>query len=74
MDDDLERTRCVSAAETRLAYLSLVASRICGDGTPCMRDDCVFCEPVNRLIDQRGDECEARGCTVYRCVYDKVGV
>ena len=70
MEGDLMVTRCVSAAETQQAYADLVNSKLCGDGRPCMRDDCRYCGPVNRLIDLRGDQCEARGCTLAKCIYD----
>lgn len=67
---DLKPTKCVTAEDTRQAYLNLVASRKCGKGTPCMRDSCKHCRPINLLIDLRGQQCEARGCTLRSCIYD----
>lgn len=61
---------CITADETRSAYLELVSSRVCGDGVPCLHDECEHCGPVMALVDQRSDECEARGCTINRCVFD----
>lgn len=62
----------MSASETRAAFLALAASRVCNDGAPCLRDDCMHCASLNELIDRRGEECDARGCTLNRCVFDPV--
>jgi hypothetical protein len=63
-------SNCVSATETRQAYLNLVAARLCGDGHPCLADACAACGPLIFLIDVRSDECDQRGCTPSSCVYD----
>lgn len=65
-------TKCVSAGETQDAYARLLHSQVHGKKAPCMRDECRHCAPLNALIDLRGDECEARGCSLARCVYDGV--
>jgi hypothetical protein len=67
-------SNCVTAEEVRQAYVSLGESRVCNNGQSCLRDECYYCEPLLRLIEQRGDECLERGCTLRRCVYDAVPV
>ena len=67
---DLPVTRCISAEEVRQAYLTLLQTQPCHDGKLCFGDDCPTCGPLNELVDRRGEECEARGCTLARCVYD----
>lgn len=61
---------CISALETRQAYLDLVASQACAPA-PCLTDSCPQCLPLLALIDTRGTDCDARGCTPAHCVYDK---
>jgi hypothetical protein len=64
-------SNCVSAAETRQAYLDLAESGACSrEDQPCLRDECEACRALNELIDQRGDECEKRGCTMLACIFD----
>lgn len=67
---NVESGTCVSAEESRLAYLSLVQTKACGEGVPCLRDECEHCGPLNELIDRLGEECDRRGCTLARCIYD----
>lgn len=71
---ELKPSSCITAAETRQAYLDLVASGLCGPDSACLRDTCPACLPLNLLIDQRGAECDARGCTLARCVFESGGV
>lgn len=65
-------TKCVSEEETRTAYERLVSSKKCGKGNPCFREVCRYCLPVLVLIDKRALECDARGCSPLRCIYDEV--
>jgi hypothetical protein len=70
IDEDSKVTKCVSAAGSRQAYLDLVESTTCGDGLPCLRDSCEHCGVLNKLVDRLGEECDRRGCTLARCVYE----
>lgn len=63
-------TKCLTAEETRLAYLLLAASGRCGEDEACLLDTCPHCAALNALIEERGEECAGRGCTVGRCIYD----
>lgn len=63
-------TRCLTAHVSARAYTELVESGKCGDGVPCMRDDCEHCADLNMLIDLLGAECEKLGCTLRQCVHD----
>lgn len=63
-------SKCVTAHVSAREYNNLVESRVCGDGQPCLRDECEHCAPLNTLIDQLGDECEKRGCTMRECIFD----
>lgn len=63
-------TKCVTAHVSQRVYSNIVDGQLCGQGRPCMRDECEHCGPMNRLIDLLGDECERRGCTLRECIYD----
>lgn len=64
-------TACVSAADSRHAYLELTHDRACPQGAqPCLRDSCTVCGPVLWMMDAASDACDARGCSPSRCVYD----
>ena len=67
---DIVPSKCVTAHVSERVYRNLVDSKVCGGGTPCMRDECEHCGPLNALIDRLGDECERRGCTLRHCIFD----
>lgn len=72
MGDTAEITpsKCVTAHVSARLYANIVDDKLCGGGRPCLRDECEHCGPLNALIDLLGDECERRGCTMLRCVFD----
>lgn len=63
-------SKCLTAHISAKAYQELVDFKQCGDGMPCLNDECEYCGELNKLIDQLGDECELRGCTMLLCVHD----
>lgn len=72
MENELKQSNCITAAAVRELYGELVrAEPPCGPaGEPCLRDGCKHCAVLLYEIEATGDACEARGCSLRRCIYD----